>query len=113
MTTHGLPAARPGFGVELSPTVAMQPALAAAVTASAATTVATKTNSFFMQPPSVGSAPARGARRRSDRIVAAASAAARPKARASQPYGKPPSAAPITTGLNVCVCAPPYWVNPS
>ena len=27
MTTHGLPAASPGFGVELSPTVAMQPAL--------------------------------------------------------------------------------------
>ena len=52
MTTHGLPAGRPGFGIELSPTVAMQPACATPASASPETTVATKTNSFFMRPPS-------------------------------------------------------------
>jgi hypothetical protein len=52
VTTHGVPAASPGFGIELRPTVAMQPACATPASASPETTVATKTNSFFMQPPS-------------------------------------------------------------
>ena len=114
MTTHGLPAARPGFGVELSPTVAMHPAFAAAVTASAATTVATNTNSFFMQPPSVGSAPDRGGGGAAPGSSLPARAAASPRATVKLPVREAPSSAgPTTIGLNVCVWAPPYCVNPS
>ena len=56
MATVGLSSmpmpARPGFGIELSPTVAMHPACATPASASPATTVATKTKSFLMRPPS-------------------------------------------------------------
>ena len=47
-TNHACPGARSPFGVELSPTVAMQPAEAVLAATSTTSTIATKLKSFTM-----------------------------------------------------------------
>ena len=49
VTTHGVPAAIPALGVELSPTVAMQPAWADAASAGPAAAATVRATSFFTE----------------------------------------------------------------